>query len=330
MTDNKIDQQLRRVAEAIVETTPPLPPLSGPRPRRTRGVPVPAAAWGFLGAIVLGGVALILLPRIASGPSTLTPYGDRAETTTTAPPEATYAERYGRVELFKQDCMVEQDFQYFPDLPSLTTDDPGSSQVLLDVAPSDEQWAASDRELLTFGYGYFINREEVVAVDGADPNSAYLASLSDSDRAAYSRALAGCSQAAEDQFPYPPVIEGLGDLELEIDARINEDPRLIASQQAWSDCVAAAGFTIPDGDPFLYLEQRFKLVTGLDHKGSDLNALPPATLEQLQQEELALAAADVACQQPVREVYREVAAQVTAQVLAENPQIAEQLADFGE
>jgi hypothetical protein len=241
---------------------------------------------------------------------------------------------YEQVEQFKQDCMVEQGFQYFPDLPRLTTDDPRSSGLLLDVAPSDEQWAASDSELLTFGYGYFINREEVVAGGSgptdADPTAAYLASLSDSDRAAYSQALAGCSRAAEDRIPSPPVIDGLGDLELEIDARINQDSRLIAARQQWTDCVAVAGFLIPEGDVFLYLAQRFELVTGLDRSGADLSALPPGMLEQLQQEELALAAADVTCQQPLREVYREVAADVTAQVLGENPQIAEQLADFGE
>ena len=69
MTDTRVDQQLRLLVGAIVDTTPPLPPLGEPALRRTgRGFTRPAA-WGFIAAIILGGVAVLLIPRNTSGPS---------------------------------------------------------------------------------------------------------------------------------------------------------------------------------------------------------------------------------------------------------------------
>jgi hypothetical protein len=55
MTDQKIDEQLRRLSRAVAETSPEPPELASdsPRPRGVR--PVRASSWGFTAALASPG-----------------------------------------------------------------------------------------------------------------------------------------------------------------------------------------------------------------------------------------------------------------------------------
>ena len=61
MTDQKIDEQLRRLSRAVAETSPEPPDLASdsPRPRGVR--PVRASSWGFTAALAFGAATLLAI-----------------------------------------------------------------------------------------------------------------------------------------------------------------------------------------------------------------------------------------------------------------------------
>jgi hypothetical protein len=90
------------------------------------------------------------------------------------------------------------------------------------------------------------------------------------------------------------------------DVLIEGDPRVIAAEEEWMDCMSEDGYEYEDQDEIIEeYEERFEALTDgedpEDLSGEDLEAL-----EELQAEEIAVALKDLECQGPLDEVIREV------------------------
>jgi hypothetical protein len=61
MTDQKIDEQLRRLSRAVAETSPEPPDLASDSPRPSGVRPVRASSWGFTAALAFGTATLLAI-----------------------------------------------------------------------------------------------------------------------------------------------------------------------------------------------------------------------------------------------------------------------------
>jgi hypothetical protein len=80
MTDQKIDEQLRRLSRAVAETSPEPPELAGDSPRTRAVRPVRASSWSFAAALGFGAVTLLAIAWW--GPGSVepeAPVGDAAD-----------------------------------------------------------------------------------------------------------------------------------------------------------------------------------------------------------------------------------------------------------
>lgn len=219
------------------------------------------------------------------------------------------AEHSQAMEIYVTDCMSAEGFDYVPRDQSDGLAPDVRSVSMLWSPPTNQQWAASDQELLTNGFGMFINIEE---------------SEAEGQMSAYTAAETQCGLSAWNAVPGPPaaIIERISDLELEVTDRIENDPRLAEARDGWSACMASSGFDVRSGDVFVYLRSFFLDTVGVSYSVANLTDLPEETLRTLQAHELALAEADVACQQDVRTVYVAIGVEHATDLLEKNPQIA--------
>lgn len=90
------------------------------------------------------------------------------------------------------------------------------------------------------------------------------------------------------------------------DVLIESDPRVIAADEAWMECMSEQGYEYEDQDEIIeeYEERYDALTDGEDPE--DLSGEDVAALEELQAEEIAVALRDLECQGPLDEVIREV------------------------
>lgn len=90
------------------------------------------------------------------------------------------------------------------------------------------------------------------------------------------------------------------------DVLIEGDPRVIAADEAWMDCMSEEGYEYEDQDEIIEeYEERYEALTdGEDPE--DLSGEDLAALEELQAEEIAVALRDLECQGPLDEVIRAV------------------------
>ena len=234
--------------------------------------------------------------------------------------------RQSRVEAAIRDCMKAQGFDYVPvDPAAQRAAITGSSRL------SDEDF------IKQFGYGIstFWGRGGAQA----DPNWRMRASLPPADRRAYDRALwgenrgatfsqavdsgdftklGGCTRKATDEvFGGARVLAQLQGKLDQLDERVLQDQRMVKAIQAWTACMAKAGYRYEDPDDidsdlFARLEKIVGPVPGQFATGPPPGEKPRpydhAALAKLQRDEVAVARADYDCERkhitPVESVVR--------------------------
>ena len=256
-----------------------------------------------------------------------------SDQTQQATPQDTGSEQIGREEFGMTDeelvtaieevesaiasCMSDAGFEYIPIDPVTF----GYAMSSLGSVPG-----LSDEEFVTqYGYGY-TTLPPVQQFGAGEENTAIFNDLSPADQVAYERTLwgdnpnntfvymlenedvegaGGCTKTAIEQVF---TAEQLNPNFLNpFDALVYQDPRYIDAVAKWSDCMRDAGydFESPEDGEDQIIERFDTLVGGADPatlEGSDLDAL-----RELQGEELAIASADLKCQeQELLEVEQQV------------------------
>ena len=222
--------------------------------------------------------------------------------------------RQSRVEADIRECMKAQGFDYVPI-------DPFAQRAAVTVVSrlTDEDF------LEQFGYG--ISTLWGRGGSQADPNQRLRAGLSPADRRAYDRALwgenagatfqaavdsgdftklGGCTRkATETVFGGAQVLTQLQGKLDQLDERILEDQRMVRAVERWTACMARAGYRYEDPDEIdADLTKRMERIVGplpgpfatgpaSGHKPAPYDH---RALADLQQEEVAIARADYACE----------------------------------
>lgn len=251
--------------------------------------------------------------------------------------EAEFLEQERQAQEKIRQCMAEQGWEYQPvDQSQFAYFGPGEDLSI-------------EEQALQYGYGfstYFDEEEFFTGPDFEDPNQEYVESLNDAERDAYYRDLygespeidpslseeeieeifrdfepTGCQNTAyeeiysqgEEQIFY----ETFGDQLEEMYQRIESDPRIVAEREAWSACMAEAGYPFSSQDEiYEELDRRMQPVyesqvfPGQDLSPEEIEAMSDEEREALfnqrpefdeellaevQEYELALAAADISC-----------------------------------
>jgi hypothetical protein len=238
-------------------------------------------------------------------------------------------------------CMREKGWQYTPNL---------AATVRIEAPdPSDATFRAR------YGYGIVENlaMDAPTTPAAADPNAAYLASLSEAERSRYQEDLvgtldetegqesvslggpAGCigtafTEAATQTAGDPKILERLTAL----NDQITNDPRMVAATEKWSACMRNAGFTYRTPEAiFEDLLTRVSEARGIGApepiKTTEVDPAPPTTtaeagaeLAALGREEVAIAKADHECQAAgLAQVRRTIEAEVVQQLTTEFPDL---------
>lgn len=149
-----------------------------------------------------------------------------------------------------------------------------------------------------------LSEAEKVAYDrtlfGDDPDATFGLMLDDEDFSG----LGGCTQeAVEEVFPPEMLTDSFINPK---DVLVESDPRVIAAEEAWMECMSEDGYEYEDQDEIIEeYEERFEAVTGGEDP-EDLSEAALQALEDLQAEEIAVALKDLECQGPLDPVIREV------------------------
>jgi hypothetical protein len=149
-----------------------------------------------------------------------------------------------------------------------------------------------------------LSDSEQVAYDrtlfGDDSDATFALMLDDEDFSG----LGGCTKEAVESV-FPPEMMSASFINPK-DVLIESDPRVVAADEAWMECMAEDGYEYEDQDEIIEeYEELLEVVTG----GEDPESLTGADLEALQElqaEEIAVALKDLECQGPLDEVIREV------------------------
>jgi hypothetical protein len=216
-------------------------------------------------------------------------------------------ERQAKAENYIRDCMTAQGFEYTPV-------DPQAQRAAL-VGQADMSEEDFNKQ---YGYGITTLYDKEQTADSSNPNDKYRASLSEADRAAFDHALygddtsatfgqaldtgdysrlGGCTKDAADKvFGGVAVLQSLQQKLDDLDTSILEDGRMVKAVQAWSKCMADAGF--PD------LTEQDQVDTVLTAKLQQIVGPPDdpdpdydhAALKALQSQEVAMVASDIKCE----------------------------------
>ena len=232
----------------------------------------------------------------------------------TAPEEfglsrAALATRIEKTEGLIAKCMTDAGFQYI-----------ALDFVTIKKAMDSDQTArgvSSDEYVKQFGLGITTQfNQPIVAFGAGQENNTYLEGLPPSDQVAFKRTLwgespdwnharaienedfsqtGGCTRTAAEQTYSSTEISG-GYVN-PLDARIEQDPRMVAAIKKWSDCMLADGFQY---DNPTQVEDDLHARLDAILQGQDPGTLTgPAldSLHQLQGEELAIAAVLTTCEE---------------------------------
>jgi hypothetical protein len=259
-------------------------------------------------------LACLLLAAAACGGD------DEPDRAVDAASPAAKAEQFTRIEEHKARCMREKGWEYTPGV--YTAEDVANSPSFASIAELYRDEVERRRE-----HGYGISLQDPAAAPQpepatgpTEPNSRYVESLSEEEQERYWEDLAGddggCLEAAWNAV--------VGEEEIEADARrdavitelytaYEEDERVLRLQQRWADCMREAGYPFASReDANEHLSSRYAALTG-DGPGTEeqeaaedgaeasttTRPVDPAALRALQEEELAIARADVACEEPL-------------------------------
>lgn len=227
-------------------------------------------------------------------------------------PEAEVVKRVDAVEALIATCMRDAGFEYVPV-------DYATVRKAMD-SNSKPSGMKADEFRAQFGYGIttqFIGANSQATMGAGEQNIRIRNGLSPADRAAYDHALygnnpsaafvvgldsedfsqtGGCTRSAVEQVFSPAELgPGFVNYQNARDARVDQDPRVIAAEKDWASCMRQAGYSYGSSNEIKTdLANRLHTITG----GAAPETLPAdaqATLKQLQGEELAIAAADHKC-----------------------------------
>lgn len=215
--------------------------------------------------------------------------------------------RQRKVEELIRDCMKEAGFEYTPIDPAAE-----DAALLGSANVSDDEFKEQ------FGYGISTLYEKRAQRVG-DTNAAIRGALSPAVQAAYDKALrgehqdatfflavdsgdfsqlGGCTKQATDKvFGGADTLSTLVAKLDELEARINNDPRMVAARRKWMECVRDDGFDFAEPDDVdRYLQDKLEAIVGTEPGAQDYDR---AALAALQQEEMAIAKADYGCEDQV-------------------------------
>jgi hypothetical protein len=216
-------------------------------------------------------------------------------------------ERQAKAENYIRDCMTAQGFEYTPV-------DPQAQRAAL-VGQADMSEEDFNKQ---YGYGITTLYDKEQTADSSNPNDKYRASLSEADRAAFDHALygddtsatfgqaldtgdysrlGGCTKDAADKvFGGVAVLQSLQQKLDDLDTSILEDGRMVKAVQAWSKCMADAGFpdlTEQDQVDTVLTAKLQQIVGPPDDPNPDYDH---AALKALQSQEVAMVASDIKCE----------------------------------
>jgi len=222
-------------------------------------------------------------------------------------------QRQGQVEAEIRDCMRAQGFEYVPV-------DPAARRTAL-VGGANLSEADFEKQ---YGYGITTLYEQRQAQAAGGPNVVIRAALPPAQRTAYDRALfganvgvtfdvafeqdlqgqlGGCTkEATEKVFGGPEVLQTITAKLAEFDQRIVADPRMVKAIVAWSGCMRTGGFDLANPEQVdATLTRKLERIVGPPDRAAALSpgAAPSydkAALTTLQREEVAMVAADIACE----------------------------------
>jgi len=226
--------------------------------------------------------------------------------------EAEITRRVDAVESLIATCMRDAGFEYIPV-------DYATARAAMD-SNSKPSGLNADEFRAQFGYGIttlFAGADSQAVMGAGEQNIRIRNGLSPADRIAYNHALygenptatfvvaldgedfsqtGGCTHAAVQQVFSPEELgPGFVNYQNAEGARVEQDPRVIAAYKDWATCMRDAGYSYDNSDAIKTdLADRLNAITG----GADpatLSADAQAALTALQGEELAIAAADHAC-----------------------------------
>jgi hypothetical protein len=220
-------------------------------------------------------------------------------------------------------CMTEAGFEYIP--VDVKTVEAAQARVRTDPGYTRRTYKEK------WGLGVTTRFDKPVRDTGLGPNLQIWQSLPPADQEAYSRTLwgddptsdfvftldeedfsstGGCTRKAVAQVFTPEQLKGT--YVNPKDVLVESDPRVVAAKRNWSSCMRSRGYDYQeDQDQIIeeYEERLDKLLDGDDPE--TLTGARAAALGKLQQEEIAVAVADLDCQvkhsdQVVRQVEIEV------------------------
>jgi hypothetical protein len=216
-------------------------------------------------------------------------------------------ERQAKAENYIRDCMTAQGFEYVPV-------DPQAQRAAL-VGQADMSEEDFNKQ---YGYGITTLYDKEQTAASSNPNDRYRASLSEADRAAYDHALygddtsatfgqaldtgdysrlGGCTKDAADKvFGGVAVLQSLQAKLDDLDSSILEDGRMVKAVQAWSRCMADAGFpdlTEQDQVDTVLTAKLEQIVGPPDDPNPDYDH---AALKELQSQEVSMVASDIKCE----------------------------------
>ena len=251
--------------------------------------------------------------------------------------------RQGQVENLIRDCMRSEGFQYVP------VDPAAQRAALAGSSLTEEEF---ERQ---YGYGLTTLYEQRRQLAAGGPNLPIRNALSPAQRTAYDRALfganfgatfdvaadqgdysqlGGCTKkAAEGAFGGPEVLQSITARLDELEARILADPRMVKAVAKWSGCMRLAGYELADPDQVdVVLQRKLDQIVGPPDRAapssaSAATAYDRAALAALQREEVAMVAADLACEkrhispveQKVRDEYERAFRDQNGALLAKAP-----------
>lgn len=237
--------------------------------------------------------------------------------------EKRFAKEQAKQEELIAACMKDEGFEYTPEVASASSVAPIASEL----KPEDRDWVAQ------WGYGAVHspaqNDTSQSAEERVDPNADYVASLSESEQAAFSEALSGPTRTDDEDEPkdgsaeYDPETSGcqgraqheiagadptqsdeFAPLFDKINALYQEDrgswPGIADLDAEWATCMDTAGypgFTHQlDAQSSIYQKLDDAVASGPDGPETEMD---DATADKIATEEVDLALADLDCREQV-------------------------------
>lgn len=261
-------------------------------------------------------------------------------------------------------CMAAEGFEYVPHVLDLQWTvveggaTPGPALAVLHPGGGQPPDLPPDEFAAQYGYGLSTREPQEEELADVDPNAAIVDAMSVAERVAYYQALLGAEQSLDGQgrpnaemvgdpescweqaatevwgdrdamvttdpvlAAFAPLLEQIGAIE----DRVAADPRMVAADEAWSACMADAGFPgyTDLNSPQTDVAERAREVMG---SAFDPTLADPDELAELQRFEIAIAVADHACRAGYGETYQQVRYDIEAQFVEQHRTELEQYRD---